>query len=61
MLHKIPYFIKFYKFHLQDLVFSYNMKTEWHRHPCIQLSVTPNNSPMRIDTDNESRQVNSFS
>ncbi|MCW7549099.1 helix-turn-helix domain-containing protein [Photorhabdus sp. APURE] len=63
MLHKIdksPYFIKFYKFHLQDLVFSYNMQTEWHHHPCIQLSVSPHNSLMRIDTENESKQVHGF-
>ncbi|AKH63055.1 MULTISPECIES: AraC family transcriptional regulator [Photorhabdus] len=63
MLHKIdkaPYFIKFYKFHLQDLVFSYNMKTEWHHHPCIQLSVSPHNSLMRIDTENESKQAHGF-
>lgn len=33
-------FIKKYHFQSQDLVFLYNISTEWHHHPCIQVCIS---------------------
>ncbi|KMJ45630.1 hypothetical protein AB204_07870 [Xenorhabdus khoisanae] len=52
--------VRLYEYHKQYLVLSHNMKTEWHRHPCIQLSVSYDYSQMKIDTEHGSQQVYGF-
>ncbi|PHM50932.1 AraC family transcriptional regulator [Xenorhabdus miraniensis] len=52
--------VRLYEYHKQYLVLSHNMKTEWHRHPCIQLSVSYDYSQMKIDTEQGSQQAYGF-
>ncbi|MBI6549523.1 AraC family transcriptional regulator [Xenorhabdus lircayensis] len=52
--------VRLYEYHKQYLVLSHNMKTEWHRHPCIQLSVSYDSSQIKIDTEKGSQQVYGF-
>ncbi|MDE9591212.1 AraC family transcriptional regulator, partial [Xenorhabdus bovienii] len=35
-----PKFIQQYKHATSELNFLYNVSTEWHQHPCIQLSLS---------------------
>ncbi|MDX7991235.1 helix-turn-helix transcriptional regulator [Xenorhabdus sp. Reich] len=52
--------VRLYEYHKQYLALSHHMRTEWHRHPCIQLSVSPDSSVIKIDTEQETRQVYGF-
>ncbi|PHM74101.1 helix-turn-helix transcriptional regulator [Xenorhabdus kozodoii] len=38
-----PKFIQQYKYATHELNFLYNVSTEWHQHPCIQLSLSLHN------------------
>ncbi|MBD2795020.1 helix-turn-helix transcriptional regulator [Xenorhabdus sp. 18] len=52
--------VRLYQYHKQYLVLSHHMKTEWHRHPCIQLSVSYDCSKIQIDTEQGTQQLYGF-
>ncbi|AOM41632.1 helix-turn-helix domain-containing protein [Xenorhabdus hominickii] len=59
-INKIPYAVRLYEYNSQYLVLSHNMKTEWHHHPCLQLTVSPHYSKIRIDTEQRPQQAYGF-
>lgn len=52
--------IKIYKQNLVTLCFVYNITTDWHRHPCFQLTVSLHNISFELETQSEKREVFGF-
>ena len=52
--------IKIYKQNLITLCFVYNITTDWHRHPCFQLTVSLHNISFELETKSEKKEVFGF-